>query len=127
MAKPTHEDAMIMLQVAQWGAATHLTEALNWMWSDEFVTDGEGFWAKYPFGSQGAQKIITIVNHFETLGTLWKQGLFNEALLFDWLAVSAVWARAKNCFLEIRKVAGNPALFENFEALANAQSARDAG
>jgi hypothetical protein len=126
MAKPTHEDAMIMLQLAQWGAAIGLNEATNWMWSDEFVTDAKGFRAKYPIGTEGARKLHTIGNYYETLGTLWKQGLLNEGLIFDWLAVQMVWARVKDCFLDFRKAAGNPRLYENFEALANAESAYDA-
>jgi len=28
-----------MLQLAQWGAALGLNEAMNWMWSDQFVPD----------------------------------------------------------------------------------------
>jgi hypothetical protein len=127
MAKPTHEDATIMLQLAQWGAAIGLLEAMNWMWGDEFVTDAAGFWAKYPRGSEGARKLLTIGNYYETLGTLWKQGLLNEGLIFDWQAVSLVWARVKNCFLHIREESGNRRIYENFEALANAESAYDAG
>jgi hypothetical protein len=127
MAKPTHEDATIMLQLAQWGAAIGLSEASNWMWSDEFVPDAEGFRAKYPMGSEGMRKLFAIGNYFETIGTLWKHGLLNEDLIFDWLAVSMVWDRVKNCFLDFRKEAGNPRLYENFEALANANSAYGAG
>jgi hypothetical protein len=126
MTKPTHEDATIMLQLAQWGAAIGLSEAMNWMWSDEFVTDADGFWAKYPTGSEGARKLLTIGNYCETLGTLWKQGLLNEGLIFDWLAVSMVWARVKDCLLHIRLESGNRRMYENFEALANAESAYDA-
>jgi hypothetical protein len=126
MANPTHEDAVIMLQLAQWGAAIDLTDAVNWMWSDEFLPDATAFWAKNPFGSEGARKLSVIGNYFETIGTLWKQGLLNEGLIFDWLAVSLVWGRVKECFLHIRAEAGAPRLFENFEALAKADEAHDA-
>ena len=121
MAKPTHEDAIVMLQLAQWGASIGLLEASNWMWSDEFIPDADGFWAKYPWGSEGARRLLTIGNFFETLGTLWKNGLLNEDLIFDWLAVSMVWDRVKNCFLDSREKSGQPQLWENFEALANAR------
>jgi hypothetical protein len=124
MSKPTHEDAMIMLQLAQWGASIDLLHALNWMWSDEFITNSAEFRSRYPAGSEGAAKIHTIGNYFETIGTLWKQGLFNEDLVFDWLAVDLVWNRVKDFFIEGRKQAGEPRLWENFEALANAESAR---
>lgn len=124
MAKPTHDDAMIMLQIARWAATAGLTEAANWMWSDEFVPDGEGFAAKYPAGSEGFRKLMTIGNHYETLGTLWKNGLFNETLLFDWLAIAMVWDRVKGPLLRGRERTGEPSLWENFEALAKAQAAQ---
>ncbi len=127
MAKPTREDAAIMLQLAQWGAAIGLLEAANWVWSDEFDTNPDAFRAKYPMGSEEARKLQTIGNFYETVGTLWKQGLLNEELVFDWLAIPMIWARVKDNFLALRERAGNPRLYENFEALANAESAYDAG
>jgi hypothetical protein len=50
-----------------------------------------------------------------------------EAFLARSFAVSLVWARVKNCFLHIREESGNRRIYENFEALANAESAYDAG
>lgn len=44
MAKPTHEDALIVLQLAQLEATLNMSDASNWMWSDEFVTDGGDPW-----------------------------------------------------------------------------------
>jgi hypothetical protein len=126
MAKATYQDAMLMLQMAQWGAASGVQEATNWLWSDQFVPDYAEFVQKYPFGSDGALMASKICGYFETLGTLYKHGLFNEDLLFDWLAVSAVWERIKGVALGVRQQAGNPRLYENFEALANANAAYDA-
>lgn len=58
----------------------------------------------------------------ETLGKLYKNDLFNEELLFDWLAVSMVWERIKGFALGLREAAGEPRLYENFEAMAKADS-----
>ncbi len=127
MPRPTHEDAVLLVQLAQWGAADHLNEAMNWMWSDQFLPDADAFRAKYPWGSEGSGLLLKIGNHFETLGTLWKQGLLNEDLIFDWLAVAPVWNRVKGPFLAGREMSGIPALWENFEAMANAQAARQGG
>jgi len=91
MAKPTHEDAVIMLQLAQLEATLHMSDSSSWMWSDEFVTDGGGFIAKYPPGSEGFRKLLMLASHFETMGTLWKNGLLNQTLLFDWMAMPLVW------------------------------------
>ena len=125
MAKPTREDALIMIQLAQWGATLGLTEASSWMWSDEFIPDGEGFAAKYPAGSEGFSKLMIIGNYYETVGTLWKNGLFNETLLFDWLSLVMMWDRVKGPLLRGREQSGVPALWENFEAAAKAQAAQD--
>ena len=97
-----------------------MTEALNWLWSDQFVVDYEEFAKKYPFGSEGRDSAATICGAFETLGTLYKHGLFNEDLLFDWLVVPMVWERIKGYALGVRLEAGNPGIYENFEALAAA-------
>jgi hypothetical protein len=97
-----------------------LTEALNWLWSDQFVVDYEEFAKKYPFGSEGRDSVAKICGAFETLGTLYKHGLFNEDLLFDWLVVPMVWERIKGYALGVRQGAGDEAIYENFEALAAA-------
>ncbi len=54
------------------------------------------------------------------------EGDRQDDLLFDWLAVSAVWERIKGYALGVRQGAGNPRLYENFEALAAANAAYDA-
>jgi hypothetical protein len=123
MAKPTYQDAMLMLQLAQWGAASGVPEATNWLWSDQFVPDYAEFVKKYPHGSDEGLKANKIGGYFETIGTLYKQGLFNEDLLFDWLAVSMVWERIKGYALGLRQEVGNARLYENFEALAKADTA----
>ncbi len=120
--KPTREDAALMLQVAQLGAVRGLHEASNWLWSDEFVSDYAEFRKKFPRGSEGSGHARTISTHYETLGTLWKNKLINEDLLFDWLWVGGVWERMKGIVLGERKEAGQPRLGENFQKMAAAQA-----
>ncbi len=124
MVKPTHQDAIIMLRLYQLGAIAGLSEATNWMWSDNFITDYAEFIKKYPPGSEGNEKAAKICGYHETIGTLYKNGLFNEELLFDWLAVYLVWDRIKNFAIGLREEAREPRLFENFEAMAKAQKAK---
>ena len=124
MVKPTHQDAIIMLRLYQWTAIAGLSKAINWMWSDDFITDYAEFIKKYPRGSEGYEKATRICGYYETIGTLYKNGLFNEELLFDWLAVYLVWDRIKDFAIGLREEAGEPRLFENFEAMAKAQKAK---
>ena len=121
MAKPTYQDATLMVQLARWGAESGVTEAINWMWSDQFITDYAEFAAKYPPGSEGNANASKICGWYETIGTLYKQELFSEELLFDWLAVYIVWDRIKGYALGVREQLGEPRIFENFEAMAKAQ------
>ena len=124
MAKPTYQDATLMLQLAQWLTAAGLSEVWNWMLSDEFVPDYSDFMEKYPPGSEGYRKATDICMWMETIGTLYKHGLFNEELLFDWMTVSFIWDRMKGFALGEREKFGMPALWENFEAMAKAQKGR---
>lgn len=126
MAKPTHQDATLMIQLAQWATASGLSEAQGWMWSDQFTPDYAEFTKQFPPDTEGSIKVMKICTYLETLGTLWKHGLLNEELIFDWVAVSMVWERIKNIPLGLRQDFGNPRLFENFEALAKANAAYDA-
>jgi hypothetical protein len=124
MAKPTYQDATLLIQLAQWGAASGVQEAISWMWGDQFVSDYAEFVKKYPPGSEGFAKANKICGWYETIGTLYKQGLFNEELLFDWLAVTLVWDRIKGFALGAREQTGEPRIYENFEAMAKAQKER---
>lgn len=120
--KPTRDDATLMLQVAQVGALRGLDTASNWVWSQEFVPDYAGFVEKHPPGSQGYGRARLVATHYETLGTLWKNKLINQDLLFDWLLVTAIWDRMKGFVLGERKQANQPKLVENFQKMAAAQA-----
>ena len=118
MAKPTHQDAELLLQLVQLHSTAGLSEAMNWIWSDHFILDYDNFIKKYPAGTYENIKVSKICGHFETIGTLWKHKLINEELLFDWLAVAMVWDRVKGFALGVRQESGEPRIYENFEAMA---------
>lgn len=118
MSEPTYEDAHVMLQFAQLWAMMGVNKALNWIWSDEFEQDYETFIAKHPPGSGKFNKVTTVIGAMETVGALWNNGLFNEKLLFDWIAVKMVWDRVGGLALGMREAQGNAKLYEHFEAMA---------
>ncbi len=60
--------------------------------------------------------------HGSTVGALYKPGLLNRELLFDWLAVAPIWDRLKGFALGMRKDRKVPQLWENFELMAKAQA-----
>ena len=117
MTKPTYEDADLMLQlVRSWPV-----EATDWIWSDEFIPDHKEFTAKHAERGMEFANIRAVLNWYETIGTLHKHGLLNEDLLFDWLAIDLTWDRMKSHALGWRQEIGNDHMYENFEAMANAQ------
>tara|TARA_B100000035_G_scaffold297713_1_gene290745 strand:- start:109 stop:471 length:363 start_codon:yes stop_codon:yes gene_type:complete len=118
MGKPTKDDADIMLQLMRWGAAQNLQDAMNWIWSDAFIDDYVQFAEKYPPGSAEYGKASKVCGWFESIGTLYKHGLISGELLFDWITVKLPWSRLESFALGVRKKAGEPRLYENFEAMA---------
>jgi hypothetical protein len=108
----------MMLQLAQLASTEHMRKAMNWIWSDAFIPEHREFMRKYPRGSGEYGMLSDCLGLNETIGTLHKHRLINEDLLFDWLAISVVWNRVKGVAIGEREAAGNPALWENFEAMA---------
>ena len=120
MTAPTYDDANLMLQLIRWGSEAGLADASNFLWSDDFEEDFEAFNKKYPWRSQEQKYAALICGWNESLAALWVNGLLNEKLISDWLAVGMVWNRIKNYALGIREQSGNPRIYEHFEALAKA-------
>lgn len=118
MAKPTHEDAELVIQLAQFSSTPEMIAAYNFISSDKFVRDGEEFFKRYPRGSAEYSQVALMLGLLETVGTLHKYGLINDDLLFDWLGVELLWERIKGVALADRDSAHHPALWENAEALA---------
>jgi len=115
MSEPRHEDALVMLKCAELHNAMDLGTVANWIYGDDFPVDHEAFLAQYPRSSEEFGDLRRYVGYFETVGTLWKHGLFNEDLLLDWLLIP--WDRLEGIVIGERKAAGVERLFENFEAL----------
>jgi len=123
VAEPTRDDADIMLRVAQLGALQNTGEAVAFVWSDDFPTDYTDFRAKFPKGKRSQEESLLNrwLGWFETVGTLYRNGLFSEDLLFDWLAVDWAWDRVKGVALGLRGEMGEPRMWENFEYMAERQ------
>ena len=75
-----------MMRLAEWQTTCGLPEALDWLWVDHSITDYPRFVIDHPPGSDGDRRASLICAYFDTVGALYKHGLVNEQLLFDWLA-----------------------------------------
>ncbi|HYQ12261.1 MAG TPA: hypothetical protein VEP94_02335 [Solirubrobacterales bacterium] len=109
----THEDATLLVQLAQWGAMINLGEAMGAVFDDEF--DAETAESHDP-------PVQTILAYGETVGTLVKNDVLDQGLVLDWLWVQGMWDRVGPAAVRARDRLGSDALYENFEALASAQA-----
>ena len=81
----THEDAVLMVELAKWGAMIGLDEASRAIFADDF--DPDAVEANDP-------SVQAMLLFGETVGTLVKNGLLDRDLVYDWLWVSGSWERS---------------------------------
>jgi hypothetical protein len=108
----THQDAVLIVELAQWGAMNGLADAAGKVFADDFDPDTAEL-------SDPAVRIVLGFN--ETVGTLVKNDLLDRDLVYDWLWVAGTWDRVGPAALRAREAAGVAVLYENFEALAAGQ------
>ena len=118
----TKEDAQLVVQLAQLGGQMSDPKARGFIWGDSFVSDAKGFFEKYPPGTDEWNYVSGVAAWYETIETIWKHGLLDEELLFDWLWVAGMWKRLSPILVAMRE--STPALWANFEAMAEAQAKR---
>jgi hypothetical protein len=108
----SHDDAMLLVELAKWGSMINLGEATRTIFSDDFDPDAASV-------SDPAVQSVVIFN--ETVGTLVKNGLLDRELVLDWLWVRGMWERVGPAALRSREKSGTEQMWENFEALAAGQ------
>ena len=106
------DDAILLVELAKWGAMIGLPESSRAIFADDF--DPNGVEANDP-------SVQTSLFFNETIGTLVKNGLLDRDLVYDWLWVVGSWERVGPAAKRAREKAGVAQLYENFEALAAGQ------
>jgi hypothetical protein len=102
-------DATMLIQLAQWGTAMGLEDAMLTVMADDFD----------PESADANDKLIArVLMYGETIGTLTKNGLLDADLVLDWLWMQGVWERLGPAARKVREKYDEPTLYENFEALA---------
>ena len=110
MAAPTRDDAFLMVELAKWGTALGLGDALPALLNESFDPDTADL---------GDANVRTVLQFGESVATLTKHCLLSAELVNDWLWVSGLWSRVGPAAQRARENFGEPRLYENFEALAN--------
>ncbi|HEY8767836.1 MAG TPA: DUF4760 domain-containing protein, partial [Dehalococcoidia bacterium] len=118
--KPDPSDAQVMIALYEAQAAHNLGEVMGYIWSNDFPTDFKEFRQRFERGSNSSeeQSIQRALGYYETIGTLYRNNLISEDLLFDWLAVDMTWTRLKGFVMGVRKEIGQSRMYENFEYMA---------
>jgi hypothetical protein len=111
MAKPTRDDAQLMIQIAQWGTALGFQRAIPALFSENFDPERGDYLTD--------EAVRTVLYFGESIGTLVKHDLLSRELVEDWLWVEGMWSKVGPAAIKQREKAGEPRLFENFEALAS--------
>lgn len=120
MAGATHQDAMVLLELMAVSALRGMPVPLAWLSGTEFDTEYKSFRHKCPPGSEHFEQAMNIVQHYEAMGVLWKHGLVEEDLAFDWAPVEAVWERLQDFVRGVREELRAPMFGAHFEMMARA-------
>jgi hypothetical protein len=108
----THEDAVLVVELAKLGAMNGLAEAIGKVFADDFDPDA---------AELSDPSVRVVLGWNETVATLVKNDLLSRDLVYDWLWVAGTWDRVGAAAVRAREAAGVAVLYENFEALASGQ------
>jgi hypothetical protein len=107
-AMSSHEEAMLLVNLLQWGASSGLNDALGEVFGDDFDPET---------ATVQDRPVRSIVVFGEIVGTFVKSGALSRELVDDAFWVDGMWARVGPAAIKARTEAGEPRLYENFEAL----------
>lgn len=102
-----------MVQIAQWGTALGMQDALPAIFADDFDAEAADAMNDRPV------RILLLFG--ESIATLTKRELLSAELVDDWLWLEGIWSRVGPAALRAREKFGEPRLYENFEALATGE------
>lgn len=105
----THEDALLVVQLSRWSSEMGLDDAMTEIFSDGF-SPGDG--------SAANASVRKVLNFGETVASLVKHNVLDWDLLSDLYWIEGMWRQVEAHARYARQHAGEPRLYEHFEALA---------
>jgi hypothetical protein len=105
----TYDDANLVVQLMRWDAESGVDDALAVLFREDFdpVTAAKD--------DANVRKVLTFG---ETVGALVRHQVLDANLIGDVYWWEGIWGRVSHHALSAREAAGEPRLYENFEALA---------
>jgi hypothetical protein len=110
----TYDDAALVVQLVRWGTDLGLSDAVHTLLSDVFDPSS---------ASTNDVAVRKVLEFGEVVGTLVKQNVLNKDLVLDLWWAAGAWERVKIAAEHERERLGEPRLYENFQALAQAANA----
>ena len=119
MAKPTKEDAALLLQI--YGIATSdekYAKAASWYQYEMNEKSFEDFIKKYPIQSEAYKDFMVMMSYAELVGTLVVTEVLSEELVFEMWDFEMIWEKAKPIVIGLREQFKMPRFMENLEVTA---------
>lgn len=105
----THEDAIVLMQLMNWGTSMGIDDSLATLYSPAFNPDD---------ASMENLDVRKVLLFGETAGALVKHGVLDVGLLTDVYWFEGMWGKVRAHALAARAHEQVDALYEHFEALA---------
>jgi hypothetical protein len=115
---PTAADAQLVVAMQHVDAISGAHEGWHLLHAFENPPTLGQLRKRHPIGSHEYQCVGAFLSSCETTATFVKNGLLHEGLVHDLYWIDGAWRQAEKVCRGMRKEAGEPRIFENFERLA---------
>ena len=89
------QEASLLIELSKVGAAMGLTEAINWIMSNDFDPDYALFRDKHARGGKASFYLATVCDFYHSVGTLVKTGVLSPELTIEYFEVLPLWERVQ--------------------------------
>ena len=114
---PTIADAQLVVQILAAGTAAGANRGFETLFARSKPPTLAELREEHPRSSKTYRQVMAFLSQCETIATFVKQGILNEGLVNDLFWVAGAWNAAGQICRDLRKEAGEPRLYENFEWL----------
>ena len=119
---PTMAEAQLIVQMATNDALSGAQQGFGVLRQFETPPTLGQLRKKHPAGSEAYSQVMAFLASCEMTATFVKQGLLSFELVDDLYWVAGAWQSTAKLCRGLRKEAGEPRLYENFELLASRAS-----
>jgi hypothetical protein len=120
-AKPTHEDAKLILRLYEMRREERMREARRWFATSFKVKTIAEFQALCPPGSEANASFRMVVTYWDMAASFVTSGVLNQELFFQSGGeLLFAWERLRDVLPHLREANGNPVQYRNLEIASRA-------